>query len=200
MSNKICTKCKKSKPILYFSKRNDRKSGNASLCRICVYLLGREYKKTKKGLLTDIYSQQVSHSKKRGHAKPNYTTKEFISKFIDDKLFNRVWMDWRNSNFLKELRPSFDRKRNDLPYTFDNVKVMTWEINNEKGNESQRNGELDTSIPHKKVAKYSLDGIFIEEFISVREAGRKTKILPQSISKVCNGKRTKAGGFKWKHI
>ena len=200
MSKKICTKCKKEKNLQSFSKRENRRSDYASLCRECVSFLGKEYKKTKKGVLVTIYSQQVSHSKKRDHVPPNYTSKEFVSKFIDDELFNKIWDNWKNSNFVKKLKPSFDRRKNDAPYTFDNVKIVTWEENNTNGNEAQKNGSLNTSKPHVKIAQYSLDGVFIKEFISIREAGRETNILPQSISKVCCGKREKAGGFKWKRI
>jgi hypothetical protein len=200
MGNKICTKCERSKPLLYFSKRNDRKSGYASLCRTCVYLLGREYKRTRKGLLTEIYSQQVSNSKKRKHDKPEYTVEVFIQAILTSDKFEELYCIWLESKYKKELKPSIDRIDDKKGYSLSNIQIMTWGENNKKGNESQRSGSLDTSIPHKKVAQYTLNDVFVKEFVSVREAGRETDILPQSISKVCNGKRTKAGGFKWKHV
>jgi len=200
MKKKICTKCQREKDLQSFSKRADRKSGYASLCRKCVSLLGNEYKKSRKGLLSHIYSQQISHSKKRGDNPPSYSSKVFIEAVQTTELFSKLYENWAESGYIKNLRPSIDRKDDKKGYSLSNIKLMTWEENNDKGNESQRNGLLDTSIPHKKVAQYTVDGVFVAEFISVREAGRETNILPQSISKVCCGKRTKAGGFKWKHI
>ena len=54
----------------------------------------------------------------------------------------------------------------------------------------------------KKVGKYDLNNIFIEEFISIREAFRKTNICEANIRSVCNNKKycKTAGGFIWKFI
>ena len=49
----------------------------------------------------------------------------------------------------------------------------------------------------KVVMQYTIDGSFICEYPSTAEAERKTKISSSKISMVCNGKRKKAGGFKW---
>ena len=40
---------------------------------------------------------------------------------------------------------------------------------------------------HKPVVKYDIDGNFIEEYKSVKEAGEKNNIHPQTISQICNG-------------
>lgn len=55
---------------------------------------------------------------------------------------------------------------------------------------------LDCSVA---IEQYSKEGIFIQEFTSLHEAGRKTGITWQNIWKVCNGKRPFAGGYKWKY-
>lgn len=47
----------------------------------------------------------------------------------------------------------------------------------------------------KKVHQYSLDGEYIKEYISVREAGRQTNINHGNISKVCNNIWNHAGGY-----
>lgn len=39
----------------------------------------------------------------------------------------------------------------------------------------------------------------IDEFDSIREAERKTNIQHSTISKVCEGKKKSAGGYKWKY-
>lgn len=51
----------------------------------------------------------------------------------------------------------------------------------------------------KKVLQYTLDGKFIDEYISTREAERKTKIPNQHIGQCCLGKRKTAGGYVWKY-
>lgn len=54
----------------------------------------------------------------------------------------------------------------------------------------------------KKVGKYNNNNELLEEFNSISEASKKTKISRTSISKTCLGnKRYKtAGGFIWKYI
>jgi len=50
------------------------------------------------------------------------------------------------------------------------------------------------------IMQYSLEGIFICEFISAREAERQTNIDISSITKCCRGKGYKtAGGYIWKY-
>jgi hypothetical protein len=51
----------------------------------------------------------------------------------------------------------------------------------------------------KPVIQLTLEGVFVAEYEGLRDAERKTGIGSDSISRVCNGKRNKAGGFKWKY-
>lgn len=49
----------------------------------------------------------------------------------------------------------------------------------------------------KKVYKFTLDMILIEEYKSIKEASIKSKINRCCISEVCYGKQKTSGGFKW---
>jgi hypothetical protein len=49
----------------------------------------------------------------------------------------------------------------------------------------------------KPVVRLNLEGLFIDEFMSATEAGKKLKFASSHISSVCNGFRKSAGGFKW---
>lgn len=52
----------------------------------------------------------------------------------------------------------------------------------------------------KKVYQYSLEGEFIKEYPSAREAGRQLGLIYNSICEVCRGNRAKTcGGFKWSY-
>ena len=50
----------------------------------------------------------------------------------------------------------------------------------------------------KKIIQYDLNGNFIKEWNSAREASRTLKIQYKNISAVCRGKRNKCGNFIWK--
>jgi len=54
-----------------------------------------------------------------------------------------------------------------------------------------------TNKPTKSVVQLTLNGEFIREWESITEAGDTLSVQPVSISKVCKGKRKKAGGYKW---
>ena len=48
-----------------------------------------------------------------------------------------------------------------------------------------------------KVIQCTLDGRFVDEYPSINEAGRKTKISAGHICHVCKGLRPNAGGYVW---
>lgn len=59
--------------------------------------------------------------------------------------------------------------------------------------------KISISHPTKKeVEQYSLDGIKINEFISINEASRKTGIRVGDISACCHNKQKTAFGYIWK--
>ena len=60
-----------------------------------------------------------------------------------------------------------------------------------------RTGEL---AGHKKsVAQYTIDGLFIKEFVNITEAAKETGAIRQHISKCCRGERKSTGGYSWKY-
>lgn len=62
-------------------------------------------------------------------------------------------------------------------------------------------GKRNMSISHKrkkKVGKYSLDGVFLESYETIREAGLLNNAY--HIVHVCKGKRKTSGGYIWKYI
>ena len=54
-------------------------------------------------------------------------------------------------------------------------------------------------IKNQIVLQYSLDGSFIQEFNSLKEASEKTNISKGIICNVCNGKGKTAGGYIWRY-
>jgi len=74
---------------------------------------------------------------------------------------------------------------------------MTWEENNEKGHSDRKNGinNKDSTA----VRQYTIDMEYLNEFFSIQEASRCTKINRGNISSCCSGKLNSAGGFKWNY-
>ena len=195
---KYCTKCGELKAASEFYKDKKVKDGLQSKCKECRNIAKKEYYRTKKGLVTQIYSSQRQSSRRRKHAMPAYTLKDLRDWLFAQKKFHHLFHLWEVSGYDKMLIPSVDRKDDSEPYNFSNIQLMIWRENKAKGHKDMRSGKLKHGHkPQKAVLQYSKDGELVAEFISVNEAGRQMGVAFQSISQVCNGKRKTAGGFIW---
>lgn len=61
------------------------------------------------------------------------------------------------------------------------------------------NEHIKESQPKKGVQQFSLDGQLVAEYPSINEAGRQTGVNISKICLCCQGKRNKAGNYKWKY-
>ena len=52
----------------------------------------------------------------------------------------------------------------------------------------------------KRIGQYDLNGNFIQEFPSARQAARELNLDSSTISKVCRGKNKTHGGFIFKYL
>ena len=196
MESKKCSKCKKIKSSSKFSKQVNKKDGLQSRCKDCSKRAKMEYQKTKNGLISRIYSNQKFHSRTRNHQPPQYTKKTFKNWLLDNELFNELFNKWVNSGYNKAVIPSVDRKNDKLSYTLDNIQLMTWQENNNKGRIDLKNGKI--IVNHKAVIQYDIHGNFINEFLSIGLAGRATNLHRSNISSACKGIYKHSGGFIWR--
>jgi len=72
----------------------------------------------------------------------------------------------------------------------------------EEARKNMSDGQKGKPHPRSQlsVAQYDLDGSFIEQFPSRKEASEKTGIDSSSISACVNNRRRKAGGYQWKKV
>lgn len=59
--------------------------------------------------------------------------------------------------------------------------------------------KISASMPKRSVTQFEKSGEFIERFIGIRDASRKTGISNSDIVKVCKGKIKSAGGYYWQY-
>jgi len=145
-----------------------------------------KFRKTKKGILTNSYSKQ------KPRKVVSYSLKELHNKFLSDFRFNRLFIEWEKSNYLKDLKPTIDRINCKKPYNLENIHCLTWKENRYK----QR---METNIFRAKEIICLKDGVLIFEFKSVSDAVRKTGLMQGNISSCLTKKRKTCGGYNWEY-
>lgn len=82
----------------------------------------------------------------------------------------------------------------------DNLEWCTTKYNNNYGTRNERLKNKLINKKGKQVLQYDLKGVFIQRYLSIGQASRKTKINRKCISYVCHNKRKTAGGYVWKFV
>ena len=59
--------------------------------------------------------------------------------------------------------------------------------------------KMSENRPKKAVLQFKKNGVFINKYKSITDAGKQTNICIQNISLVCKYKRHSAGGFVWRY-
>lgn len=197
IQEKKCSKCGEVKHLKEFYSKHDTKDGLTTACIDCIKVKVRAYRKTKRGLVSEIYGTQRLKSKKRGHHPPVYSNQELQEWCFSQKLFHELYDNWESSGFKSGLRPSCDRKNDYKGYFFDNIQIVTWDENNRRGYDDRKNG-INNKQSKSVMGTHTITGNIIE-FHSTREAERITGIQHTNISACCKGKVKTASGYKWRY-
>lgn len=211
MKNKNCPTCKTVKAIDRFSKDATRPDGFRGACKDCTNESDTKARRTKDGLAAHIYKRQKQSSKKRGHPQPSYTKVEFVKWCLDQDKFHGLYADWVSSDYSKWQVPSADRLDDYKPYSFENIQLVSYQYNFDKGNKDRKEGRNNKIS--KGVNCYGMDDMLIKKYPSIRSASRDTGISSGSIGNVCRGDEVvsgtdkdgnpayyiprTAGGYKW---
>lgn len=92
-----------------------------------------KWRRSPNGFLKDAYRTQREVSRRKGYIQPNYSFKELKDWTAASEKFSDLFSAWKDSGYDKELKPSFDRINPLLPYSLDNLQVLTWRENYMKG-------------------------------------------------------------------
>jgi hypothetical protein len=87
---------------------------------------------------------QRNRSKQRGHPPPTYTLDELIDWLKTQDHLTKLWTAYQESGHARMLAPSIDRLDDNLPYTLDNIRLVTWQENCNAATQGRREGRLPT--------------------------------------------------------
>lgn len=181
---KICSRCQEPLPIIYFSKDRGTSSGLNNWCKSCCAIVFRKWSKSEIGLIRGIYKHQKRSSRDRGHLPPTYTLEELIDWMLSQPNFEELYRGWIKSKYNKWKAPSVDRLNDDLGYSFDNIRLVSFEENKKAYDNKKINGEVICDL--KPISVYNCLGFKLASYYSLNELKRQTGIEITYISKLIN--------------
>ena len=126
---------------------------------------------------------------------PSYTLNELREWAYSHTEFHVLFDQWKASGYQKMAVPSFDRLNDYKPYTFDNLRIVTWKINKKRYYQDVKNG-INTKQCTPIIA--IKDSIEIE-FYSQHHAAKILKLSQGNINSVLKRNRKITGGFSFKY-
>ena len=137
-TTKQCKLCNKIKNISEFGKNKISKDGYRFVCKPCNCSSAQNYRRSKDGLVTSIYGNQIHRSKNKLKIPIGYNKEELKEWLFSQKLFDTLYEKWIKKDFQKEYVPSVDRINYRKGYTMSNIQLMTWAENDFKGRKEKR--------------------------------------------------------------
>lgn len=190
---KLCQDCKMEKPLEAFVKKASCIDGYEPRCRVCRSI---KYNKSSLELVVKkIYNAQKSNSRKRGHPQPDYSLEDLTVWVRNHPAWEDIYSKWVSSKYLKNLAPSIDRLDINKPYSLDNIDLITWEQNHDRGRKDMLNGIDPRQL--KPVKALHPSGELYKAYFSISEAVREINGTYWGISTVANAKPVKDGRGKW---
>lgn len=178
---KQCGTCKKFKELNTFVKNCNTKDGTNSICKVCHKKAQAEYRKKypwKQTLLR--IKKRCNNPKCKDY--PRYGGRG-IKCLITEEELEFLWN--RDKAWLLE-KPSIDRKNNDGNYTLDNCRYIEMVIN-----------AIKSSI--KPILQYDLNGNFIREWKSIKEACLFFNTAISNLSCCLTGRSKTCRGYLWSY-
>ena len=148
-----------------------------------------KYRKTPKGVLTNMNNHKKEKNKKNGFGEIGYTLKWLQDTYLNNPTFLKLFKEWEKSNYLKALKPSIDRINNKKGYTKDNIHILTWGENRFKQTMERRS--------RKGIVYQVLNNKVIKIWKSQREICKTLNISQSYLSNVLTGRKKTAYGYKW---
>jgi len=195
---KKCAKCGKVKILSKFFKSKQCVLGVRPECASCHKKEARVRRRTKTGLINQMYENQIKRSNKNKWDVPAYSLSDFHEWCLKQDHFNHLYKKWVKSNYDKWEVPSCDRLNDYKPYSLKNLRIITWKQNFDKY-QKDRIGGINNK-QNQKVGKFTKNGKFIEEYHSIRFAARENKVNQGNLTACVNGRVKSAGGFIWKRL
>lgn len=160
----------------------------------------KRWRKTPRGRVSQILASQLHGSTLRGHIPPTYSVQE-LEDWMVGKGYLALYDQWMLSDFHKDLIPSCDRLDDSKGYSFDNMRLVTWQENRDKAYDDRKANILITS-QHVRIRQLTKAGVPVAEHDSIESAARIVNGDSANILKCCQKRpyHKTAKGFRWEFV
>jgi len=155
----------------------------------------REYRRSHNGIAVNMHSGQCRRSRRKNYPPPTYSSDELLLWIISQDNYIRLYNDWVGSGYNKWAKPSVDRINDYKPYTLDNLQLMTWQQNYDKGNTDAKNG-INNKRSRAVIGVNKVSGQRLR-FHSISEAGRHGNFHATAIGRNCRNVGKSHAGYVW---
>lgn len=136
----------------------------------------------------------------------SFKRKKWLKPYLQNKGYCLVDLNGKAVSVHRLVADAFIPNPDNLPQvnhkneikTDNRVENLEWCDNKYNSNYGNRSKHISENHK-KKVFQYDLSGQLIKCWGSVKEAEDALQIIGTSISRCCNGKLNKAGGYIWKY-
>jgi hypothetical protein len=144
------------------------------------------------GLFKIISQRHRFRCENKNWPPPDYDAQYLYDRYNNDVKFIRVYKEWIDSGYIKKKTPSIDRINNKLPYSRNNIHILTWE-------ENQYKSRMEIKNRSRPIERINPETGEIVVFASIQRAVAALNLSQAGINGCVCGRLQRYKGFIWRY-